>query len=81
MLDNVTNLGTLDDSGTTTNTTALANIYKMFAAEGNSFSNNGDLDGTNNKPTKNKAWLPTTQQLNETNFTDKAYHVNFNGIK
>ena len=58
----------------------------MFAASDDSFSNNGDLDPNptvaNKKPTKDKAWLPTTTNLTESNFYDakKAYHVDFNGI-
>ena len=80
VLNGVSDLSTLDNN----NTTALTNIYKMFAASDDSFSNNGDLDPTvaNKKPTKDKAWLPTTTNLTESNFYDakKAYHVNFNGI-
>ena len=62
--------------------TQLTNIYKMFAASDDSFRDNVAIDTQNNKPTKDKAWLPTTTNLTGSNFDDakKAYHVNFNGI-
>ena len=85
VLNNVSDLSTLG-TGTdaTNNTTALTNIYKMFAASEDNFSNNGSLNGTNTTLASDKAWLPTTETLNsQTNFNAKAkaYHVNFNGIK
>ena len=46
VLDNVSDLGTLDNNNN--NTTALANIYKMFAASEDNFSSNG----SNTTPTK-----------------------------
>lgn len=72
-LNNVTDLRTLDASGTTPNAiTALTNIYKMFAASGNDFTNNdGDsgLGVTNNKPAAAKWWLP--QNIGSPKFTPK----------
>ena len=96
--DNNTNLKTIEFDFTTANATTdlgsltdnaiaqLTNIYKMFAAGDNSFEGNGGLDPAvnNKKPTKDKAWLPTTINLDGTiNFDNaaKAYYVNFNGIK
>ena len=42
VLDNVSNLATLDPSSSSSNINALANIYKMFAGGDNSFGDNGD---------------------------------------
>ena len=73
------NLGEGDNSAIT----ALTHIYQMFAASEDNFSNNGSIDANTSKPTKEKAWLPTTAPLGNSNFdnTNKAYQVNFNGIK
>ena len=38
----------------------MTNIYKMFAASGNSFDDNTQIGTTDNALSSNKAWLPTT---------------------
>lgn len=59
---NLVNLGGTNDATPDTDAvTALANIYKMFAAEGSGFTYNGIASGTDastTTPTKDKAWLP-----------------------
>ena len=77
-LNNVTDLSNLAGSDSSSNVTALTNIYKMFAASDNSFGNTITLSLSSTK-----AWLPTTTDLNNTsnfNSANKAYHVDFNGI-
>ena len=87
MLGNVSNLSTLDDNN---NTTALANIYKMFAASDSEFTYNGIVSGADasaSTPTKGKWWLP--QNIGDPTFhqknNDTNPHANFtstlNGIK
>ena len=82
------NLGEGDNSAVN----ALANIYKMFAASENNFSNNGSdgIGADANKPAKTKWWLPGAGigiegQFNAKKQDDTSSHANFtstlNGIK
>ena len=63
--------------------TALTNIYKMFAAEGNDFGDSTQIGTSENTISANKAWLPTTNASTNPTFVDadKTLFTNFNGIK
>ena len=79
----LTNLSATDATAMTT----LTNIYKMFAASGNDFSNNNEISTASNKPAKTKWWLqanvgnPTfTPKNNSTPTTPTNFTSTLNGI-
>ena len=75
-------LSALDIADATNNVTALANIYKMFAASGNDFGDNGESGTSSATLTANKAWLPTTNSSSPISFNDgnKTLSSTVNGI-
>ena len=83
VLDNVADLSTLDTDANST--TALANIYKMFAAGDNSFGDNTQIGIESNAPAAAKWWLPANvgspKFTKKTNTTAANFTSTINGIK